>query len=252
MGDAGSEVASGVSRRLGLGDPLLPWHTNRVRTAEAASALGIVAGVAAKVSLDVALLMQTEVAEALEPAAPGRGGSSSMPHKRNPVGAATVNAAARRAHGLVGVVLGAMVQEHERGLGGWQAEWDTMTELLRLAGGAAATAAETVGGLEVRTDRMRDNLDATAGSIMTERISQALAPSLGGTNARSLVVEAARRASSSRRSLAKELLQEPAVAETVSEEELDVLLDPAGYLGSCEVFVERALEAHRSTGRRDG
>jgi 3-carboxy-cis,cis-muconate cycloisomerase len=155
FGSEGSEVVRRLSARLGLAEPVLPWHTNRVRVADVASALGMVVGAAAKVSLDVGLLMQTEVGEAAEPRP---GGSSTMPHKRNPVGAATVGAAARRAPALVSVVLGAMVQEHERALGGWQAEWQTLTELLRLAGGAAGRARETAAGLDVDVERMSDNV----------------------------------------------------------------------------------------------
>jgi 3-carboxy-cis,cis-muconate cycloisomerase len=155
FGGEGPEVVRRLSARLGLAEPVLPWHTNRVRVADVASALGMVVGAAAKVSLDVGLLMQTEVGEAAEPRP---GGSSTMPHKRNPVGAATVGAAARRAPALVSVVLGAMVQEHERALGGWQAEWQTLTELLRLAGGAAGRARETAAGLDVDVERMGDNV----------------------------------------------------------------------------------------------
>jgi 3-carboxy-cis,cis-muconate cycloisomerase len=155
FGGEGPEVVRRLSARLGLAEPVLPWHTNRVRVADVASALGMVVGAAAKVSLDVALLMQTEVGEAAEPRP---GGSSTMPHKRNPVGAATVGAAARRAPALVSVVLAAMVQEHERALGGWQAEWQTLTELLRLAGGAAGRARETAAGLDVHVERMGDNV----------------------------------------------------------------------------------------------
>jgi 3-carboxy-cis,cis-muconate cycloisomerase len=155
FGSEGPEVVRRLSARLGLAEPVLPWHTNRVRVADVASALGMVVGAAAKVSLDVGLLMQTEVGEAAEPRP---GGSSTMPHKRNPVGAATVGAAARRAPALVSVVLGAMVQEHERALGGWQAEWQTLTELLRLAGGAAGRARETAAGLDVDVERMGDNV----------------------------------------------------------------------------------------------
>jgi 3-carboxy-cis,cis-muconate cycloisomerase len=170
FGSEGPEVVRRLSARLGLAEPVLPWHTNRVRVADVASALGMVVGAAAKVSLDVGLLMQTEVGEAAEPRP---GGSSTMPHKRNPVGAATVGAAARRAPALVSVVLGAMVQEHERALGGWQAEWQTLTELLRLAGGAAGRARETAAGLDVDVERMGDNV----GGLSAQDIGALVDPS---------------------------------------------------------------------------
>jgi 3-carboxy-cis,cis-muconate cycloisomerase len=239
FGSDGPEVVRRLSARLGLAEPLLPWHTNRVRVADVASALGMVVGAAAKVALDVGLLMQTEVAEVREP---HPGGSSTLPHKRNPIGAATVGAAARRAPALVSMMLGAMVQEHERALGGWQAEWQTMTELLRLAGGAAGRARETVAGLEVDVDRMGGNLRDV---IMSERVVLALEPCLGRSEATRLVEQAAERTTASGRSLGEELADEPAVARALSREEIDDLVDPAGYLGASDALVERALEAYR-------
>ena len=151
---------------------------------EVAAVLGEVAGTAAKIAMDVALLMQTEVAEAFEPSAPGRGGSSTLPHKRNPVGAAAVSACARRAHALLPVIFGGMIQEHERAVGGWQAEWQTLTELLCLAGGAVGRVRETIEGLEVDADAMRANLARTGGLLMAERVTFALARDMDRTAAR--------------------------------------------------------------------
>jgi len=245
FGSDGPEVVRRLSARLGLAEPPMPWHTNRVRVAEVASALGMVVGAAAKVALDVGLLMQTEVAEAAEPRP---GGSSTLPHKRNPVGAATVGAAARRVPALVAVVLGAMVQEHERALGGWQAEWQTMTELLRLAGGVAARVRETVAGLELDVARMGDNLAATAGVIMSERVVLALEPCLGRPEATRLVQEAAGRTAASGRSLGEELAHDPGVARALSKQEIEALVDPAGYLGASDALVERALQTYRGDG----
>ena len=245
LGAAGPDVVARFAARLQLAEPVMPWHTDRTRVVELGCALAEAAGVAAKIALDVALLMQTEVAEAFEPAAPGRGGSSTMPQKRNPVGAAAVGAAARRAHALVPVLLGALVAEHDRAVGGWQAEWETLSELLRLCGGAVARAADTVTGLEVRPDRMRDNVGLTDGLLLAERVTVALAGSMGRPAARRLVEEAARRAGEDGGGFAGALLAEPQVAAVLGPGELDRLLDPAGYLGAAGVFVDRALAAHR-------
>ena len=165
LGPAGPRLVEGLAGELGLLVPPLPWHTDRTRVAELAGALGRSAGVAAKVALDVALLMQTEVGEVREPAAPGRGGSSSLPHKRNPAMAVTVGAAWRLAQGHVAVLLGAMAQEHQRAAGAWQAEQLAFTELCRAAGGAVAVTAEMLSGLEVDPARMAANLQMSEGLV---------------------------------------------------------------------------------------
>ena len=248
LGADGPAVVTGVAERLGLAVPLLPWHTDRTRIADVAGVLGQVAGVAGKVALDVALLTQTEVAEAFEPAEPGRGGSSTLPHKRNPVGAASAAAAARRAHALVGVLYGAMVQEHERAVGAWQAEWPALTELLQLAGGAIAHVREVVGGLELDTERMRANLDLTRGAVLAERAALRLAPHFGRARARQLVEEASARAAKHGTSLRDEL----AASGALDAAELDELFDPTGYLGATPSFIDAALAAYRSREPKGG
>ena len=174
LGGRGLEVADALAGELGLAAPALPWHGARDRVAELAAWLGLLVGTLGKVARDWSLMTQTEVGEVLEPAGEGRGGSSTMPHKRNPVAAAAVLAAAVRAPGLVATMLSAMVQEHERGLGGWHAEWETLPELAVLAAGALRQAAETVEGLEVDRGRMRANLGLTRGLIMAEAVQMAL------------------------------------------------------------------------------
>ena len=159
LGEHALGVVDEVASELGLLVPVLPWHTDRARVVEASSALALCAGAAAKVALDVSLLMQTEVGEVFEPFAPGRGGSSSMPHKRNPAMAATVTAAWRRAQGQSAVLLAAMPQEHERAVGAWQAEPETISELCRSVAGAVSVTADILEGLEVDTARMARNLD---------------------------------------------------------------------------------------------
>ena len=201
-------------------------------------------GTAAKIAMDVALLMQTEVGEAFEPSGPGRGGSSTLPHKRNPVGAAAVSAAARRAHALLPVMFGAMVQEHERGVGGWHAEWQTLTELLQLAGGAAARARDTVEGLEVDAEAMSTNLERTAGRLLAERVTLTLSPRLGRDRADQVVGAALLATTGSGRSFEAALLDQPVVAEILSAAEVKALVDPAGYLGATDTFIDRALAAY--------
>jgi 3-carboxy-cis,cis-muconate cycloisomerase len=247
LGDDGPAVVARLGERLGLAAPLLPWHTDRTRIADIAGVLGQTAGVAGKIALDVALLAQTEVAEAFEPAGPGRGGSSTLPHKRNPVGAASVAAAVRRADGLVGTLYGAMVQEHERAAGAWQAEWPALTELLQLTGGATAHVAEVLAGLEVDTERMRANLDLTRGAVLAERAALRLAADLGRAPAHQLVEDASARAAKAGTSLRDEL----ADATPLQPDELDALFDPAGYLGATSTFIDAALAVYRRRSRHD-
>ncbi len=247
LGDRGAEVAGAMAEALGLAVTALPWHTNRTVVVELGAALGLVSGVGAKIAWDVALLMQTEVGEAFEPAAPGRGGSSTLPHKRNPVGAAAVSSAHRRASALVSVLFAAMANEHERALGGWQAEWETLTTLLRLAGGIVASVAETVGALEVDTAAMARNLERTGGALLAERVVGALVPTLGLERARGAVEAAVARTGAAGRSFARELAEDPLIGVELTEAELAELLDPAGYLGSASVFVERALAAYHGS-----
>ncbi|HUB70293.1 MAG TPA: lyase family protein [Acidimicrobiales bacterium] len=160
LGDQGPRILEMLASELGLAAPVLPWHTDRARFVEATAALAICAGTAAKIAIDISLLMQDEVGEVSEPAAEGRGASSSMPHKRNPAMAASVGAAWRLAQGHQAVLLGAMAQEHERAAGAWQAEADALTGMCRTAGGAVAVTADILSGLEVDVERMRSNLES--------------------------------------------------------------------------------------------
>ena len=244
LGEHGPSVVAALATRLDLEEPLLPWHTARQRTVGLATSLGIAAGSAGKIAADVALLMQAEVGEVAEPAAPGRGASSAMPQKRNPVLAAEALAAARRAHALVPVALQSLVAEHQRPLFGWHAEWSSIGELLALAGGAAARTREIVEGLTVDVDRMAANLDAVPG-LLSERLTLALSPGLGRERARRLVTEAVQRSTNEDVTLERALLDQPDIAGAVDAGELASWLDPAGYLGAADVFIDRALAAHR-------
>ena len=191
-----------------------------------------------KIARDLALLAQTEVGEAAD--AKG-GGSSTMPHKQNPVRASVAIAAALRAPGLVATMLAAMPQEHERGLGGWQAEWAVLPELLLVTAGAARAMADTLETLEVDPARMRKNLDLTAGLVLAEAVTMELATRIGKSDAHARVEEASRRAVRERLSLADALAADPAVLRHMARDEIERRLRPDAYLGAARTFVERVL-----------
>jgi 3-carboxy-cis,cis-muconate cycloisomerase len=245
LGDRGLEVAAGLAERLELSAPALPWHTVRLGPVRIATALGSTLGLLGKIGRDVVLLAQSEVAEVAEAGGEGRGGSSTMPHKRNPVGGIGLIACAHRGPGLVATMLAAMLQEHERGPGTWQAEWDTLLELLRLTGSSAAIARELLAGLEVDPEKMRADMDLTGGLVMSESVAAALASSIGRSDAHELVEKAARRAVQSGREFREVLLELPEVADGLGEDGLDHALDPAGYLGVSAELIDRALAGHR-------
>jgi len=234
LGEDALEVVRRYAEELELAEPVLPWHTSRQRIAELGAALAAAAGAAAKVGVDVTLLAQTEVAEVAETSP---GGSSTMPHKRNPISSALAVACARLASAHASVLLTSPAHEHERAAGSWHAEWEALSGALSFAGGAAAAAADAVIGLEIDSERMRANLDASGGLVVAERISYALAPRLGRGEAHAVVAAAA-----SARSFREALLADGRVG--LSAEELDSLLDPSGYLGSAEALVDRALAVY--------
>ncbi|WP_239088501.1 3-carboxy-cis,cis-muconate cycloisomerase [Planosporangium mesophilum] len=243
LGEHGPRVADLLADELGLATPTLPWHTARGRVAELAAALGVVAGALGTVALDVTLLSQTEVAEVAEGTG---GGSSAMPHKRNPARSVLVNACAHRVPGLVATVFAALPQEAQRAAGRWQAEWETVTELLRLTGGAAGHTRALLADLRVDPVRMRANLDAGGGLTMAESAVGRLAGAMGRERARAAVTAASKLARESGGTLRDALLDDPEVRAAVGSDELDAALEPASYLGAAEVFVDRALRAHFS------
>jgi 3-carboxy-cis,cis-muconate cycloisomerase len=244
LGDNGLRVVELLAEELGLPVPNLPWHTERDRIAEIAATLGVVAGAMAKIAGDIVLLAQTEVGEALEGAAPGKGGSSAMPQKHNPVDATGAIASARLAVGVVPVILSAMVQEHERAVGGWQAEWAAIPDLFRFTAGAVERVRGAVGGLQVDPARMKTNLDLTGGLIMAESFAMALAPHLGRPEAQRIVQATCDRAMKSGENLRQAAMAEAQVRAILSPEEIDQALDPSGYLGSTDVFIDRALASY--------
>jgi 3-carboxy-cis,cis-muconate cycloisomerase len=201
-------------------------------------------GTLGKIARDISLQMQTELGELAEPAAAGKGGSSTMPHKRNPVGCAAVLTAATRAPGLVATVLSGMVQEHERALGGWQAEWDALPDLARLAGGALANIEQIVSGLDVNVERLAANLEVTHGLILGESVMLALGDSIGRLDAHHLVERASKTAVQSGQTLFDVLAADPAVTQHLSVEQLQRLLDPAQYVGQAHAYVDAVLALH--------
>ncbi|WP_163512981.1 3-carboxy-cis,cis-muconate cycloisomerase [Fodinicola acaciae] len=237
LGGDGVRVAAAMARRLDLAAPVLPWHTERTRIAVVGSALATAAGAVGKVARDITLLAQTEVGEVSESAG---GGSSTLPHKQNPVAAIVAIGGATRAPGLASTLFAAMVQEHERAAGSWHAEWRTLTELLTVTGSAAHWLRVSVSGLRIHTDRMRSNVDITDGLLLAERLTTALTEKLGRQQAHQLVTEASRRSIHSGRSLADELEGAP-----MTKEQIDKLLTAEDYLGSAHEFIDRALAAHR-------
>jgi 3-carboxy-cis,cis-muconate cycloisomerase len=240
----GAEVTKFLAEELRLALPELPWHSHRDRIAEVATTLGLYVGTLGKIARDIALHAQTEIAEVFEPAAEGRGGSSTMPHKRNPVTAAVVLAAATRLPPLVSTILTAMVQEEERGLGNWHAEWETLPEIVRLAAGAVHHLAETAPRLEIDAERMKQNLELTHGLIYAEAVTMALAQHMGKTAAHTLVESACARAQKEKRHLREIIGEDAQVSKHLSAVELKDLFDPRRYLGEAEAFVDRVLAAH--------
>lgn len=249
LGEQAWPVSQALARELDLNLPDQPWHTQRDRLAEVAALLGLIAGTLGKLGRDLSLLMQTDVGEAFEPSAPGKGGSSTMPHKRNPVGAAVLIGAATRAPGLVATLLAALPQEHERSLGLWHAEWETLPELCCLVSGALQHALVIVPDLEVDATRMRDNLELTRGLVLAEAVSIALAQRIGRETAHQLVERCCRQAVAEQRHLRAVLGDSPEVTAQLSAAELDGLLDPAHYLGQARRWVERALAEHQALSR---
>ncbi|MEM5312897.1 3-carboxy-cis,cis-muconate cycloisomerase [Paraburkholderia sp. JHI869] len=248
--DAAPKVSAALAQELDLASPALPWHTQRDRIAEAASFFGMLIGTLGKIARDISLQMQTEIGELGEPAAAGKGGSSTMPHKRNPVGCAAVLTAATRAPGLVATVFAGMVQEHERALGGWQAEWDALPDLARLAGGALAQIEQITAGLEVRPERLAANLDVTHGLILGEAVMLALGDQIGRLDAHHLVEHASKSAVQSGRTLYEVLAAEPAVTQHLGEARLKALLDPANYVGQAHAFVDAVLASYEANAKQ--
>jgi 3-carboxy-cis,cis-muconate cycloisomerase len=257
LGPSGAQVKSLMAAELGLLDPPIPWHTERLRIIDVAVAMARVTAALSKIARDVTLLAQTEIAEVSEgtadtragSSAPRRGGSSAMPNKNNPVAAVAILGCARQAGGLLATLVASAEQEHQRAAGAWHAEWQPFGHLLQLAVSAAAWAGDLLANLTVDTGRMAANLAATGGLPMAERVTALLRDSLGAPQAHDLVASAAARAVADGVPLRDALLTTPDVAGQldqagISAAEIDQALDPAGYLGSSDAFITAALAAH--------
>ncbi|WP_207286335.1 3-carboxy-cis,cis-muconate cycloisomerase [Pseudomonas sp. FW300-N2A2] len=244
LGAQALPIADALATELRLTLPDQPWHTQRDRLVEFGSVLGLIAGSLGKLGRDISLLMQTEAGEVFEPSAPGKGGSSTMPHKRNPVGAAVLIGAATRVPGLLSTLFSAMPQEHERSLGLWHAEWETLPEICCLVSGSLKQALLVADGLEVDAERMARNLDLTQGLVLAEAVSIVLAQRVGRDTAHHLLEQCCKRAVVEQRHLRAVLGDEPHVTAELSAAELDHLLDPAHYLGQARTWVERAVAEH--------
>jgi 3-carboxy-cis,cis-muconate cycloisomerase len=241
LGDKGLAVAERLAEELDLPLPDAPWHTHRDRIADAASALAILAGSCGKIARDVSLMMQTDVAEAFEPAGAGRGGSSTMPHKRNPVAAASALAAATIAPNLAAAILAAQVQEHERSAGPWHAEWPTLPTLLLVTSGALAAIVDIAEGLEIDAARMRANLDTTSGLIMAEAVAMALAEKIGKSDAHHLVEAASKTAVAEEKHLRDVLAADPKITAQLSAQRITGLFEPMAYQGASQALIDRLL-----------
>jgi 3-carboxy-cis,cis-muconate cycloisomerase len=241
LGDKGFVIAERLAQELRLPLPEAPWHTHRDRIAEAASVLAILTGSCGKIARDVSLMMQTDVAEAFEPSGEGRGGSSTMPHKRNPVAAPTALAAATMAPNLSATIFAAQVQDHERSAGPWHAEWPTLPTLLLVTSGALAAIVDIAEGLEVDVARMRLNLDATHGLIMAEAVTMALAVRVGKSDAHHLVEAASKRALAENKHLRDVLTGDPKITAELAADQIANLFEPMAYQGAAQVLIDRLL-----------
>ena len=245
LGQDGVRIVELLAEELGLPVPEMPWHTERDRIAEIATSLGVVAGAMSKIAGDIVLLAQTEVGEVTEGAVSGKGGSSAMPQKHNPVDATNALASARLAIGEVPVLLSAMAQEHERAVGGWQAEWVAIPNLFRYTASAVEHVRLAVSGLQVDTQRMSTNLNMTNGLVMAESLTMALARHVGKSEAHLLVQGMCAQAVKSGVHLREVVVVETRVRSVLSLEEIDSVLDPVNYLGSTYTFIDRALASYR-------
>jgi 3-carboxy-cis,cis-muconate cycloisomerase len=245
LGGKGIEVSEALAGDLRQQLPSVTWHAHRDRVAEVATTVALLTGTLGKIARDVSLQMQTEVGELSEPAGEGRGGSSTMPQKRNPVGCAMILAAAIRVPGLTSTMLSAMPQEHERGLGGWHAEWETLPEIVRLCAGALRWTAEVIGGLEVDAERMKQNLELTQGLIFAEAVAMKLAEKVGNAAAHEMLESASRRAIREKKHLREVLSADSAVMGQIGAKEVAEIFDATRQLGAADEFIDRAIAAAR-------
>ena len=245
LGTRGLEVQEGLTKELGLGQPEIAWHTVHDRIAEVGCFLGLVTGTVNKFATDVKLMMQTEVEEVFEPFHEGRGSSSTMPQKRNPISTLYITACTGMVRQLVPALLNAMDQDHERATGNWEIEWLAVPEIFCYAAGALSQARFLVGGLQVSPERMRANLDATRGLIVSEAVMMGLGPHLGRQRAHDLVYDICRKVIATGRPFLDLLAEDREISQHVNRATLAKLVDPANYLGLAGEMVDRVLAMRR-------
>jgi 3-carboxy-cis,cis-muconate cycloisomerase len=241
LGADGPAVVDAFARDLALGVPVQPWHAIRDGLAEAAAILALICGSLSKFALDITLMMQTEVGEVSEPHEQGRGGSSTMPQKRNPIASEYILGATRAVHALVPVMLGSMTADHERATGPWQSESLALPQCVALTAGALAHARSIAEGMTIDTDRMRRNLELTGGLIMSEAVATALGPAIGRAAAEAAVARACDRSIAEGMPLATILRNDPELRPHLTDAEIDRVTNPALYLGSAGAFVDRVV-----------
>ena len=241
LGEDGRSVVAAVAQKLDLAAPRIPWHASRERIAELSTSLGIMSGTIGKIVRDISLLAQTEIGEVAEHWEAGRGGSSTMPQKRNPVDAAAVLSLVIRIPGMVSTVLAAMIQEHERALGGWQAEWETLPELISTAAAIVHHASHLVRGLKVDVRRMRANLELTNGGIYAETVSFKLAGKVGKPEAYRLISRANARSLENQSHLKSVLLEDADITAHLTSDEISELFDPSSHFGCAQEFINAVL-----------
>ena len=241
LGKDGLKVQAELCKELGLGQPEIAWHTVRDRIAEVGCFLGILTGTLGKLSMDVKLMMQTEVAEVFEPFHEGRGSSSTMPQKRNPISCLYIHSTAALVRQNAAALMEAAVADHERSTGPWEIEWIALPEVFLLASGCLAQSRDMVAGLQVDEKRMRANLDLTGGLVVTEAVMMGLAPHLGRQRAHDVIYDISRKVVETGKPLLDLLAGDPEISPHVTRKELEAMVDPGGYVGLAGEMVDRVL-----------
>src|SRR5690348_18344804 len=245
LGKDGLKCQAELMKELKLGQPAISWHTVRDCIAEVGCFLGLVTGSCGKIAFDVKLLMQTEVEEVYEPFHQGRGSSSTMPQKRNPISSVYITAQTAMVKQLVAALLEAQIEDHERATGPWEIEWIALPEIFMLSAGALAQTRFVLEGLEVKPDKMKENLGITNGLVMSEAVMMGLGDRLGRNRAHDLVYDVCREAVKTGRPLIDLLQEDKEIGKHTSRKELEKLLDPANYLGVAGQMVDRALKSRK-------
>jgi 3-carboxy-cis,cis-muconate cycloisomerase len=249
LGADGLKVQAELMKELGLAQPEIAWHTVRDRIGEVGCFLGLVTGTLGKISMDVKLLMQTEVAEVYEPFHEGRGSSSTMPQKRNPISCLYIHSTVALVRQHVAALLEAAVADHERSTGPWEIEWISLPEIFLLTSGALAQTRLLVSGLEVDAERMRANLDLTRGTIVSEAVMMGLGPHLGRQRAHDLVYDICRKVAATGEPLLDLLAKDPEISRNLKRAELEAMCDPGRYLGLAGEMVDQVLAREKRSSR---